>query len=231
MCGRAYQTFTEDELAARYDTDRLKREPLRTVKTNYNLAPTHLSPIILIRDGTRCLDFFRWGLVPAWATDIRSADRYSLINARAEEVNEKRSYQAAFVKRRCLVPVSGFYEWHRPNKGPKVPYAIHLADDSIMSLAGIWEYWQNTKAKQEVYSFSILTVAANALMEPIHNRMPVILNKNDEQTWLDPNNYDTKALLEFAKPCDSNILRAYQISTLVNSPKNNNQELLNPVPT
>jgi putative SOS response-associated peptidase YedK len=229
MCGRAYETYTDEELELRYFNEKRKRNPLGSLKPNFNLAPTQLSPVVLFRDGELQLDLFRWGLVPFWAKDIKSAENYSLINAKSEEIAEKRSYKAAFEKRRCIVPLSGFFEWKKSEAGSKHPYAIRLKSESIMSVAGIWEHWESKETKVEVNSFSIITCSANSFMESIHNRMPVILAKEDEKVWLDPENHDLDALKNFLKPCPSEWLAGYEVSKLVNSPKNNTTEVLNPI--
>lgn len=227
MCGRAYETYTEDELFVRYLNEKAKRDPLG-LKPNFNLSPTQLSPVILVRDGKTTISLFRWGLVPFWAKDIKSAAKYSLINARGEEILEKRSYKASFEKRRCIVPLSGFIEWKRHDAKTKTPFAIHLKDEPIMSVAGVWEHWESKETDEIVDSFSIITTAANSFMEAIHNRMPVILNRKQEEEWLDPANTDTTKLTKLLKPCPEKWLAAYEISKLVNSPKNNRKEVLEP---
>ena len=139
MCGRAYETYTDEELTIQY----LNRHPpeLDWVRPNFNMAPTQHSPVVVVRNGHPVVERFRWGLVPSWAKSIKAAAKYSLINSRGEEITEKRSYAKAFQRRRCVVPLSGFYEWKREGKS-KRPFAIHLRDDLIMSVAGVWERWQ-----------------------------------------------------------------------------------------
>src|SRR5690242_8220146 len=112
MCGRAYHTYTEDELYFRYLNEKAKRNPLG-IKSTFNLAPTQLNPVVLVQDGARVIQMFRWGLVPSWAKSKADAGKYSLINARSEEIDRKRSYQEAFHNRRCIIPVSGFFEWQK----------------------------------------------------------------------------------------------------------------------
>jgi putative SOS response-associated peptidase YedK len=224
MCGRAYETYTDEEIYIRYKN----RRPIRfTLGTNYNLCPTQISPVIVVRDGDREVASMRWGLVPAWAQDMKAADKYSLINAQGEDIETKRSYQAAFRSRRCIVPVSGFFEWKREGK-QKTPFAIHLCDDSIMSLAGVWELWRSKETDEEVSSFSIITTAANSFMESIHYRMPVILDREDEEAWLDPVNQNVADLKSLLRPCGPEKLACFPISTLVNSPRNNSPEVLVP---
>lgn len=229
MCGRAYQTYTDDELQIRYLNERAKRNPVAAFKPNYNIAPTQLSPIVLIKEGKLTIDRFRWGLVPFWAKDIKSAAKYSLINAKGEEIAEKRSYKSAFEKRRAIIPVTGFYEWRRSEEGAKKPFAIHHKSELILSLAGVWEHWQSQETDEEVYSFSIITTQANSFMKKIHDRMPVILEPKDEELWLDPDVQDLEKLKELIKPCPSNWLESFEISPMVNSPKNNRPEVLKPV--
>ena len=225
MCGRAYETYTEEELYFRYLTDKRKRKPLDNFKPNYNFSPTQISPVVLVRDDTVTVEQFRWGLIPFWAKDLKSASKYSLINARAEEITEKRSYKIPFERRRCIVPLSGFYEWLRSEEGPKRPFAIQLKDEPIMSVAGVWELWQSQENAEGIHSFSIITTSANSFMTKIHDRMPVILDRATEQEWLDPKNNDVASLKRLLQP-SSALLSAHEISTLVNSPKNNRKEVL-----
>ena len=227
MCGRAYSTYTDEELWLRYQSKRLIKH--LDVKPNYNLSPTQLSPVVLVRDGERQLELFRFGLIPFWAKDIKSAAKYSLINAKGEEIEQKRSYAGAFKQRRCIVPLSGFFEWKRQGAGPKRPFAIHLRDNPIMSVAGVWEHWQSKETNEVVDSFAIITTSANPFMKNIHDRMPAILRKQDEEAWLDPSNQDAAVLKKLLKPCPDSWLEAFEVSTLVNSPKNNRPEVLNPL--
>lgn len=229
MCGRKYEIYTDEELEIRYLSGNQRGNFLKGSKPNYNDCPTQLSPIVCLLDGERTIDRFRWGLVPFWATDVKSADKYSLINAKSEEITEKRSYKAPFQKRRCIVPVSGFYEWHRDNSGSKRPFAIRLKKEKIMSLAGIWEHWESKDGKESVNSFAIITTKANSLMEKIHNRMPVILDPKFEEIWLNPDFSDSEVLKDMLKPCPSSWLDAFEVSKMVNSPRNNSKEVLEPV--
>ena len=226
MCGRSYITYTDEELEMRYLQQR--KVELPKFKSSYNLAPTQLSPVVRNLKETIKIDLLRWGLVPAWAKTVKDAAKYSLINARGEEILEKRTYKDAFLHRRCIVPLSGFYEWQRLDQ-TKRPFAIHLKEDPIMSVAGVWEHWQSKETEETVDSFSILTIQANSLMEKIHARMPVILDRKDEASWLDSENKNIAGLQKLIKPCPSEWLDAYEISTLVNSPRNNAKEILEPV--
>lgn len=226
MCGRAYQTYTDEELAIRYLNKRDLEIP--DLQPTFNLCPTQVAPVVVEERGERKVELKRWGLVPSWAKSVKDADKYSLINAKGEEIDQKRSFREPFLKRRCIVPVSGFYEWMREGKH-KRPFAIHLKDQSIMSLAGIFEHWVDRETGEIVDSFAVVTTAANAFMTNIHNRMPYILNRGQENLWLDSELNDPNPLTELLKTIPNEALVAEEISTLVNSPKNNSPEVLKPI--
>lgn len=232
MCGRAYSTYTAEELAFRYLNKRSPKLPwFPDLKPNYNLSPTQLAPVVLENDGERVLELMRWGLVPSWAKSVADASKYSLINARGEEIDQKRSYKGPFERRRCIVPLSGFYEWVREDVKNKRPFAIYRKDKGIMSVAGVWESWKSKDSEEEIRSFSLITIGANSFMEKIHDRMPVILDEENENAWLNPENKDSDALKSLLQPSSSELLGAHEVSKLVNSPKNNRPEVLEPVQT
>ena len=139
VCGRGYETYTDDELA--FLSSNGQPPSLEWSRQNFNLVSTQNSPIVVMRNGTRTFEAFRWGLVPFWAKTVQAASKYSLINARGEEVAEKRTYARLFQRRRCVVALSGFYEWRREDR-TKPPFAIHLQDRSVMCVAGVWDRWQ-----------------------------------------------------------------------------------------
>jgi putative SOS response-associated peptidase YedK len=223
MCGRAYETYTDEELAIQYLNGRPPN--LDWMRLNFNMTPTQHSPVVVVRHGEPTVDRFRWGLVPVWAKSVKAAAKYSLINARGEEIMEKRSYAEAFQRRRCVVPLSGFYEWKRESK-TKRPFAIHLRDNPIMSVAGVWERWQPDAEAEAVHSFSIVTTWANTFMADIHDRMPVILDGPDVEHWLDPEVQEPERMLPLLRPCPSEWLTAYEVSTAVNSSRDNSPDLL-----
>ncbi len=225
MCGRAYKTYTAEELYFQ----QLNRQPHRVLafRPNYNLAPTQETEVVLVRDGARTVETFRWGLVPAWAKTVADAAKYSLINARGEEIAEKRSYARAFRQRRCVVPLSGFYEWQRDGTR-KRPHAIHRQDARILAVAGVWERWQPAGQAEPLHSFSIVTTRANDFMAAIHDRMPVLLDDRDLELWLDPEVQEPERVLPLVRPCPAGWLTAYEVSTQVNSPAHNSPDLLLP---
>lgn len=191
---------------------------------NYNCAPTQLLPVIT-NENPGQINLFRWGLIPFWAKDVAIGNK--LINARSETITEKASFKNAFKRKRCLVPADAFYEWKTiDGKKGKIPYRIFLPGQAVFSMAGIWEQWKNPEG-ESVNSFTIITTSPNELMAEIHNRMPVILPKNMEQTWL--NSTDEQALLSLLKPFPAAEMDAYRVSDLVNSPRNNSPGIIEPV--
>ncbi|HET9220085.1 MAG TPA: SOS response-associated peptidase [Terriglobia bacterium] len=223
MCGRAYQTYSDEELYFRY----LNQRPITTwsLLPIYNLCPTHDSPVVRVVSDKRRIDLMRWQLVPS--TEPAFTTKLSTINARSESVFETRLFRDLVVRQRCIVPLSGFYEWKRTEKA-KQPFKIHLRNEPIMSVAGIWDTW-HAGSPDERHSFSILTTSANDLMNKIHDRMPVILGRDAEEVWLDPNVGEREELEKLLKPCPVSWLTAVEVSPLVNSARNNSAELLRPV--
>jgi putative SOS response-associated peptidase YedK len=219
MCGRAYETYSDEELYFRYQSKRSTLPPRSPV---YNLCPTMNSPVLRQVSGERVFDEMRWQLVPA--TEPAFTTKLSTINARSETVFQSRLYRDLVVRQRCIIPLSGFFEWKTDGSG-KRPFKIYLPDEPIMTVAGIWATWR-AGTPEERSSFSILTTAANDFMSGIHDRMPVILGRADEDEWLDPEVHEHDTLRQLMKPCPSKWLAATEISTLVNSTRNNTPDVL-----
>lgn len=208
MCGRFTQAFSWPEIVELY---RLVDEIAPHLSASWNIAPTHNAGVIVAgRDGLHFKPM-RWGLVPQWAKDPSIGSK--LINARAETLGEKPAFRQALRSRRCVVPISGFYEWQRLGRG-KQPCFISGADGKPLTLAGLWEDWNG------LLTFTIVTVPANEKLAPIHDRMPAILAPEDALAWLKTGG---TALL---KPCSSQALAAWPVSTRVNSPVNNDSLLI-----
>ena len=184
---------------------------------NFNVAPGQIIPIVMQEHGEKILEPVKWGLVPFWTKDPKIG--YRMINTRAETISEKPSFKAAFKYRRCLIPANGFYEWKKPEKQP---YYIHLPNRAIFTFAGIWEEWHHPDGSS-LRTCSIITTEPNEIMKNIHERMPVILNKEDEEKWLLEN--EQKELQALLKPYH-NEMQMYPVSKAVNSYKNNYAELL-----
>jgi putative SOS response-associated peptidase YedK len=217
MCGR-YNLFDfkPDEMRDRFEIDESDIEFLNSLEPSYNIAPSQRNPVIT-KHSPNHIEVMRWGLIPFWAKDLSIG--YKMINARAEGIESKTSFRKAFKYQRCLVPASGFYEWRVTDSG-KVPYLIHLKKQPLFAFAGLYEMWKDVEGK-EIKSYTIITTQPNDLMATIHNRMPVILNKEDEELWLNPDVVEPERLLSLLTPYPEKEMEAYPISTKVNSPKNN----------
>ncbi len=214
MCGR-YSLFHLPEFIAEYQ---LALADL--MKPRYNIAPSQSVPAIINDRGLGVREL-RWGLIPFWSKNKST----SLINARAETVDEKPSFRQSFAKRRCLIPADGFYEWKKEG-ARKQPYRITLTDRKVFCFAGIWETWRSPDGER-ISSCAIITTAANEMIRPIHNRMPVVLTRDDESSWLD-RDADHRALKSVLEPYDSELMHSYPISTRVNSPANDSPDVLEP---
>ena len=221
MCGRAYETYSDEELYFRY-LGKNPEVPLGFTPV-YNLCPTQSSPVVRNVAGDLRLDMMRWQLVPR--TETAFTTKLSTINARSESVFTRPLYRDLIVRQRCIIPLSGFYEWRQGNRSQ--PFRIQLRDEPIMSVAGLWDTWRPGTPDQK-HSFSILTTSANERMREIHDRMPVILPRSDEEAWLDPENNDNQNLKSLLKAYPGSNLDIREVSTLVNSPKNNSPALLDP---
>ena len=222
MCGRAYETYTDEELYFQY----LNKRPLKLLQFTpvYNLCPTQDSPVLRLVEGERQFDRMRWQLVPNWEPAFST--KLTTINAKSETVFDSPLFQELVSRQRAVVPFSGFYEWK--TEGPrKRPFKIHLESHAIMSVAAIWDTWR-AGTPRERRSFSILTTAANRFMREIHDRMPVILDRSRLEDWLNPEIHEREILEELLQPCPDEWLSATEVSSLVNSPRNNSPEVLEP---
>lgn len=221
MCGRFNLKTSSKEIANAlgFKTKVLSRP-------RYNIAPSQ--DILVARighDGEGEIVAMRWGLVPSWIKEPKTSHRP--INAKAETASEKPFFRNAFKKRRCLIPVNGFYEW-LPTGKQKQPFLVHMRDDSLFFLAGLWEIWVSTKG-EVIESTTILTTNANEALARIHDRMPVILPRKHYEPWLDIANQDVANLSSLLQPYPNDVLDIYPVSTLVNSPKNDVPECVEPL--
>ncbi|MDR4886952.1 SOS response-associated peptidase [Fredinandcohnia sp. QZ13] len=221
MCGR-FTLFAEfDDILNRFDIETTIEQDLYI--PSYNIAPSH-SVLSVINDGRRNrLGYLRWGFVPSWAKDDKIG--YKMINARAETLAEKPSFRHAFKHRRCLVIADSFYEWKKGADKSKTPMRIKLSSDELFAMAGIWERW-NSPDGNALYSCSIITTTPNELMKDIHDRMPAILRKEDEKLWLNPSLDDVSKISDLLKPLAAEEMEAYEVSSLVNSPRNNSPNVI-----
>lgn len=221
MCGRFTLTASVEELLDRFDIEFFLQQG--EYAPSYNVAPSQ-SVLAVINDGAHNkMGFLRWGLIPPWAEDMSIG--YKMINARAETLHEKPSYRNAYQKKRCLIVADSFYEWKKIDQKTKTPMRIQLKNSRLFAMAGLWENWRSQEGTS-IYSCSVITTTANSLVTDIHDRMPVILKPEDEKIWLDQKITDRNILHPLLKPLDPDLMEAYEVSSLVNSPKNNSIELI-----
>jgi putative SOS response-associated peptidase YedK len=226
MCGRFSLNASPEQLAERFD---LPEAP--TVAPRYNIAPTQPVAIVRLNPQSKAREWTHvlWGLVPSWAKDPSMGAK--MINARAESVAEKPAYRAAFKRRRCLVPATGFYEWQKLEKR-KQPHFIAMRDGQPFAFAGLWESWHSPDGSA-LESCTILTTDPNEVMSPLHNRMPVIVAPADYAQWLGSGEDETPHALDQLRhllrsyPADEMV--AYPVSTYVNSPFNEGESCIAPL--
>ncbi|HEX6142358.1 MAG TPA: SOS response-associated peptidase [Geminicoccaceae bacterium] len=220
MCGRYVLTSPLEAVHELFD---VPERP--NLGARYNIAPSQEVPIVrLTRDGAgRELALVRWGLIPHWAKDPSIGNR--MINARVEGVASKPAFRDPFRRRRCLVPADGFYEWRKDGR-KRQPYLIRLKEGGLLAFAGLWDIWRDPEG-QSIHSCTIITGPPNELVAPLHDRMPVILGRDDHQRWLAADPEEAGTLL---RPCPSDWLECFPVSPRVGSPANDDPELVRPLP-
>lgn len=219
MCGRYTLATPTQKLAESFSGFEVPAE----LPPRYNVAPTQ--PIAVVaNNGQHKVEFFQWGLIPSWAKDPKIGNQ--MINARAETLGEKPAFRNAYKRRRCLVLADGFYEWRKEEDGAKTPMYIRLASGDPFAFAGLWEMWQT--AEDTILSCTIITTDPNDLMAQIHNRMPVILPPAAYEQWLDPAERRPDDLQGLLHPYPTELMTAYPVSKMVNSPKNDSPALIEP---
>jgi putative SOS response-associated peptidase YedK len=248
MCGRFVSASPPDEMAKYFGA----APPDALLPENYNVAPTTDiyalvgSPPAEVDEASaaaetpnetpapeRRLETFHWGLIPMWAKEQKVGNR--MINARAETVDSKNAYRAAFKRRRCLIPATGFYEWKvvgKDEKGKprKQPVYIHRPDDEPLAMAGLWERWRGPDKDwdEALHSVTVITTSANRFMSDIHDRMPAFLPPAAWDEWLDPENDDVEALKAFLVPADEALLTTHPVDPAVGNVRNKGAELIAP---
>jgi putative SOS response-associated peptidase YedK len=224
MCGRYRLSRRKQGVEERFDTA-VSDESDWTPR--YNIAPTQPIPVIRQhpKEPIRELSLMRWGLIPSWAKDPSVAAR--MINARAETASTKPAFRDALNSRRCLIPADGFYEWQKTGKA-KQPYCFEVNEGELFAFAGLWDRWKDPSG-QLVKSCSILTTTPNAVTQAVHDRMPVILDPDAYDLWLDPGMTDTGTASELLKPYDARLMRCFSVSTRINSVANDDEECCSPV--
>lgn len=218
MCGR-YTLYESADLEARYGV----KGPTIMAEENFNVSPGQFMPVVIMEDGKKKIVSMKWGLVPSWAKDIKIG--YRMINARSDTLLEKPMWKGLAKHNRALIPARGFYEWQVDELGEKQPYFIHPKDKMVFSFAGLYSVWNDVEG-HPLYTFTIITTDANKDMNGIHDRMPIILAREDEDRWLNPELNDDKDIVEFLHPSAEGMLTLYPVSKDVNKPANNTPTLL-----
>jgi putative SOS response-associated peptidase YedK len=223
MCGRFSQQRPASELAEIFAAEPLVDDP----GPRFNVAPTDDALVVVQREERRAITAYRWGLIPHWADAARVGSR--MFNARAETLTGSPAFRDAFRRKRCLVPVDGFYEWQRAGTR-RQPFAIARGDGRPLALAGLWSGWRDPAADRVVRTFAIITSRPNDQMAGLHDRMPVIVPDHAWARWLDPDLEDPAELHGLLEPSDDVELRIWPVSPLVNNVRNDGPELFAEAP-
>lgn len=226
MCGRYTLHQKAENIAKRYGV----ADGSATIRENFNVAPGQLMPVITEDDnGKRELQIMKWGFVPVWAKDPNMG--YKLINARDDGIFEKPMWRSVILKKRCIIPADGFYEWKKTTIGKKVqkqPFYIHPKQIELFSFAGVWETWKDVEGIEHK-TYSIITTEPNKEMASVHNRMPVILHPEDEASWLESTKVTRSDIEPLLRPFEDNGLELYEVSRDVNAARINEEYLVYPL--
>lgn len=221
MCGRFSQQRPASELAEIFAAEPLADE----LGPRFNVAPTDDALVVVQRDDRRAITAYRWGLIPHWADSSKVGSR--MFNARAETLTSSPAFRDALRRKRCLVPVDGFYEWKREGTR-RQPFLIAQADGRPLALAGLWSGWRDPAADRVIRTFTIVTAGPNAQVAELHDRMPVVVPEEAWSTWLDPHLEDSGELQGLLQPNEAVDLRILAVSRLVNDVRNDGPELIEP---
>lgn len=222
MCGRFTSKAKAGEVEKEFKVGRLNPN---LFEPRYNIAPRQIITAVVETDGERAVGEFQWGLITSWAKD--EAIGNNLINARAETLTEKPSFRNAYRSRRCIIPASGFYEWAKKGAGAKQPFYFYLRDKEIFGFAGLWEEWTDKQTGEILETCTIITTEANAVLEPVHDRMPVILKPENYDQWLDAKEKNVELLQDFLVPYPAEEMASHAVSKAVNAPVYDAPELIN----
>jgi putative SOS response-associated peptidase YedK len=228
MCGRMTQQVSPSEVARIFDAE--LREPdqraLDEFGPRYNVAPTDPLVVVTQRDDGRFVEAHRWGLVPAWAKSVAAVGS-RMINARAETIARNPAFRASFLRRRCVIPADGFYEWHREGR-QRTPFLIARHDGAPLAMAGAWSPWRDPSSGEWLLSCTVVTTRANGSVAQLHDRMPVLLDDDAWPIWLDPEVRDADLLADLLQPAPDDLLALRQVSRRLNNVANEGPELLVP---
>jgi putative SOS response-associated peptidase YedK len=220
MCGRFANRGKREDYEKEFFVGKLNKV---SFNPRYNIAPAEMIYAVLESDTERVLTELKWGLIPSWAKDNSIGDK--LINARSETLSEKPSFKDSFKKRRCIIPASGFYEWKK-SAGGKQPYYFYLKDRDVFGFAGLWEEWTDKQTGEVIETCTIITTEANKVLEPVHNRMPVILKPEAYDLWLDEKEKNTDRLQKLLVPYLAPEMASHAVGKAVNIPGSDSPELI-----
>lgn len=226
MCGAyGFSVKNAKEVYDRFDIE----NTLESFRPRFNLRPGQMNPVVTSTGDQNEISYMFWGLLPHWARDERY--KYKTINAKVETVAELPSYREPFRNKRCLIPATGFYE---PDKlhTTKPPYPWHyfqVKDQPIFAFAGLYDVWKDKHSDKEIYSYTLITTQPNAVVGNVHDRMPVILRKEDEKTWLDPEITEPKELFPLLTQYPAENMEGWEVSSSARNPRNNSPELIEPI--
>ncbi len=220
MCGRYTLLADELKIKSRFQLEQV----IDNYYPSYNIAPGQQVLAIIYDGEKRRAGYIKWGLVPFWSKDAKIGNK--MINARSETIHEKPSFKHLLLRKRCLIIADSFYEWQKTSDG-KVPQRIQLADRELFAFAGLWDKWD--KGNEPLFTCTMLTKDANEFMSGIHHRMPIILPKSEESTWLEKDFDNRKDVHSYIQSLSAESMKAYPVSTYVNYVKNNDEGCIQPV--
>jgi putative SOS response-associated peptidase YedK len=222
MCGRFTQERPASELAEIFGAEPLVDDP----GEHYNVAPTDGANVVVQRDDRRAVTEYRWGLIPHWAKDAKVGSR--MFNARAETLTTSPAFRDALIRKRCLVPVDSFYEWKREGT-VRQPFRVVRRDGHPLALAGLWSGWRDPATDTVRRTFTIVTTTPNDALADLHDRMPVVIDDDAWDRWLDPGPVDRGELIGMLMPNDSVVLDIYAVNRYVNDVRRDGPELIEPL--
>ena len=222
MCGRFTQQRPASEFAEIFGAEPLTDDP----GEHYNVAPTDEAAVVVERDDRRALTGYRWGLIPHWAKEAKVGSR--MFNARGETITSSPAFRDAFDRKRCLVPVDSFYEWRREDT-VRQPYRVVRTDGQPLALAGLWAGWRDPATETVRRTFTIITTTPNEALAGLHDRMPVVIDADAWDRWLDPSSRDPGELLGLLVPNESVDVQVYAVERLVNDVRRDGPDLIEPL--
>ena len=225
MCGRMTQQVSPSEVARIFDAALGDTATLDELGARYNVAPTQPLAVVTQREAGRFVEAHRWGLVPPWAESPAVGSR--MINARAETIARSPAFRASFLRRRCVIPADGFYEWRRQD-GQRQPFLISRADGAPLAMAGVWAPWREPASGEWLLTCAVVTTHASATVRQLHDRMPVLLEDDAWPMWLDPELRDKALLHDLLRPAADGLLAVRPVSRRLNSVHNEGPALLEP---